>query len=82
MSQKTDIIKRWRNLGTARWGRLYWRRNNMRWRDTFDSDDVCIVRDPPLTTHYKTLDALLEDIEYAEDWLKKKADEACLVPTD
>ena len=84
MSQYTDIIKRWRKVKPRR-ARLYWRRNNMRWRNVFDSDDVCIIRMGSRRHHFKTFEALVEYIEDAEYWQKKKADEEDAqkrVPTD
>lgn len=61
-SQRGEITRRFRRVA---WGRLYWRRANPRMR-RFESDDVAIVRNGVVTTHYKTLEALIADIEAAE----------------
>lgn len=63
VNQKSDIRKRFRKVA---WGRLYWKANDRRDSRKFDSDDVCIVQDGVVSTHYKTLEALIEDIEDAE----------------
>lgn len=62
MNQRAQITRRFRKVA---FGRLYWKRNNPTMR-RFDSDDVAIVMNGVVSTHYKTLAALLEDIEYAE----------------
>ena len=61
-SQREQIIRRFRKVA---FGRLYWRRSNPRMR-RFDSDDVAIVINGVVSTHYKTLAALIADIEEAE----------------
>lgn len=63
MNRKTELSKRFRKVS---WGRLYWNNRSGRYRHMFDSDDVCVVRDAPYTDHYKTLDAFIERLEYAE----------------
>lgn len=62
MNQRREITRRFRRVA---WGRLYWRFRNPRMR-RFDSDDIAIVRNGVVTTHYKTLKALVADIEEAE----------------
>lgn len=61
-SQRQRITKRFRKVA---WGRLYWKRSNPRMR-RFDTDDVAIVMNGVVSTHYKTLAALVADIEQAE----------------
>lgn len=60
--QRDQIARRFRKVA---WGRLYWKRRNPRMR-RFDSDDVAIVVNGVVTTHYKTLAALIAAIEEAE----------------
>jgi len=59
---RTEIVRRFRKVA---WGRLYWRRNNPNSRQ-FDSDDIAMVRNGVVTTHYTSTTALLEDIEREE----------------
>lgn len=62
--RRKQLSRRWRKVG---YGRLYWKANNRgRWRDFFESDDVCVVTDGPARTHYKTMDAFLEELEDLE----------------
>lgn len=63
MAGKTELRRRFRKVA---WGRLYWVTRFGRRNQFMDSDDVAIVRDGTLTTHYKTLAALEEDIVEAE----------------
>ena len=56
------IVARYRKVS---WGRLLWKKSNPRMR-VFDRDDVCVVRNGTVTVHYKTLDALLDDISLME----------------
>ena len=60
--QQQQLTRRFREVA---WGRLYWKRNNSTMQ-RFDSDDVCIVKNGTVTTHYKSLDAFLEDVKEAE----------------
>lgn len=62
MNRREQITRRFRKVA---WGRLYWRRANARMR-RFENDDVCIVMNGVVTTHYKSLAALIEDIEREE----------------
>lgn len=61
---RDTLTKRFRKVA---WGRLYWRYHYGRPNQHIDSDDVCIVRDGTLTTHYKTMAAFIEDLEHAEE---------------
>lgn len=65
MNRKKELTRRFRNVA---WGRLYWKDANWRWRNVFDSDDVCIVRDGTVTIHYKSLEAFVEELEEWEYW--------------
>lgn len=56
------LIRRYRKVT---WGRLYWHSKRFPMK-AFDSDDVCIVRNGVITTHYKTLEALVREIEERE----------------
>jgi|GEM_PF-4139689 len=60
---RTELAKRFRKVA---WGRLYWKNRNTRWRNRFDREDVCIVKNGTSTTHYHTLDTFIRDLEYAE----------------
>lgn len=70
MDAKTrkSLARRYRKVS---WGRLYWNYRRGRYREMFDSDDVCVVRDAPYTDHYKTIEAFIERLEYAERWAEK-----------
>ena len=79
MASRDEITARYRKLKDWRWGRLYWKRNDRRGSRRFDSDDVAIIKDGGLTTHYKNITALIEDIADAEyrlsvDWVEKHSD--------
>lgn len=68
IANREAITKRYRRVS---WGRLYWKTRNWHMRNRFDSDDVCITHNGTLTIHYKSIDGLLRDIEYAERVLGK-----------
>ena len=63
MSKQRDALTR--RFRKVAWGRLYWKRSNPNMR-RFDSDDVCIVKNGTLSTHYKSIDAFVKQIEEAE----------------
>lgn len=65
MNRKTELTRRFRAVS---WGRLYWNKGRNRLMQHMDSDDVCIVRDGSLTTHYKTIEAFEREIKNAEDY--------------
>lgn len=62
MNRREQITRRFRKVA---WGRLYWKGRNPGMR-RFDNDDVCIVVNGVITTHYKTVEALVADIENEE----------------
>jgi hypothetical protein len=64
MNRRKDLVKRFRKVA---WGRLYWNMGRNSLMQHMDGDDVCIVRDGTLTTHYKTIDAFVEELENAEE---------------
>lgn len=61
--QKQKIAQRYRNVS---WGRLYWNSKNTRYRRLFDAGDVAVVKDGPITIHYTTTKALINEIESME----------------
>ncbi len=62
--RKKELTARFRKVS---WGRLYWRARNKRYlRDFFDSGDVAVVLNGPVRTHYKSIEALIADIEFEE----------------
>lgn len=63
MNRRADLQKRFRKVA---WGRLYFNYGRNRSLQHMESDDVMIVRDGSLTTHYKTIKAFIEDLEEAE----------------
>jgi hypothetical protein len=57
------IVRRFRKVA---WGRLYWKSHYSINRGMFDSDDVCVVKSGTVRMHYKSVGALLKDIEAME----------------
>lgn len=67
--RKKAIVARYRKVS---WGRLLWKKSNPTMR-VFDRDDVCVVRNGGVTIHYKSIEALLEQIAEAERDRKRLA---------
>lgn len=57
-----QIIRRYRRVS---WGRLSFRSKRSK-NKRFDSDDVCIVVNGVVTTHFKSMEALIRAIEERE----------------
>lgn len=60
-AQRKEITRLWRKHG---WGRLYWKAHNSHWRNFWNSEDVAAVRDGPVSIHFQSIDAIMEEIEY------------------
>lgn len=63
MKRRKELTDRFRKVA---WGRLYWKANHHHYTRKFDSDDVCIVRNGAAAIHYKTIEAFVSDLEWAE----------------
>ena len=59
---RESLIRRYRKVS---WGRLLWKSKRSA-NKRFESDDICIVKNGVLTTHYKNMEAFIRDIEAAE----------------
>jgi hypothetical protein len=60
---KKELTRRWRKSG---FGRLYWKRQNWKWRNFWDSDDIAAIRDGGVSIHIKSMDALKNLVEEVE----------------